>query len=112
MNLALQQYLAGKWHRPFSPADITILDLYPLVLVIELFGQFLSNHCILFMIDKTGVVVIINTTISKNRGIIRLVRHIVLACLKYNIFFTCRHVPGYQNVIADRLSRFQFVEAR
>ena len=35
-----KKWVAGKWHRPFSSADITLLELYPLVLVIELFGQF------------------------------------------------------------------------
>ena len=66
----------------------------------------------MFMTDNTGVVGIVNTITSKNSGIMRLIRQLVLACLKYNISFTCRHVPGYQKVIADRLSRFQFVESR
>ena len=35
-----KKWVARKWHRPFSPADITLLELCPLVLVIELFGQF------------------------------------------------------------------------
>ena len=105
-----KKWVSGKRHRPLSSADITLLELYPLVLAIELFGQFLSNHCILFMTDNTRVVGIVNTTTSKDRGIMRLVRH--LACLKYNISFRCKHVPGYQNVIDDRLSRFQFVETR
>ena len=105
-------WVAGKRHRPFSSADITLLELCPLVLVTELFGQFVSNHSILFMTNNTGVVGIVNTTTSKNRSIMRLVRQLVLACLKYNILFRCKHVPGYQNVITGRLSRFQFVEAR
>ena len=39
----------------------------------------------------------------------KLVRRLVLACLKYNVLFRCRHVPGYENVIADHLSRLQNV---
>ena len=34
---------------------------------------------------------IFNTTTSKNRGIMRLVRQLVLACLKCNILFRCKH---------------------
>ena len=70
------------------------------------------NHCILVMIDNTGVVAIFNTTTSKNRGIMRLVRQLVLACLKCNILFRCKHGTRLPNVIAHRLSRFQFVEAK
>ena len=33
------------------------------------------------------------------------VRRQVLACLKYNILFRARHVPGVKNVLADSLSR-------
>ena len=42
----------------------------------------------------------------------KLVRQLVLACLKYNILFRSRHIPGYQNVIADHLSRLQIDKAR
>ena len=58
----LKNCLAGKWHRIFSSTDITLLQLYSLVLVTEFFGQFLSNNCIMCMIVNTGVVGIVNTT--------------------------------------------------
>jgi len=37
----------------------------------------------------------------------RLVRFFVLQCLKLNIAFYAKHIPGSQNDIADALSRFQ-----
>ena len=66
--------IAGKWHRSFSSADITLLELYPLVLVTKLFGWYLANHSIIFMTDNSGVVEIVNV-------------------------FRCQNVPGFQNVI-------------
>ena len=42
----------------------------------------------------------------------KLFQQLVLARLRYNILFRFRHVPGYQNVIADHLSRLQFGKAR
>ena len=68
--------------------------------------------CILIMSDNSSVVNIVNKTTSKNGEIMKLVRQLVSACLRYNILFRCKHVPGYQNVIADHLSRFQTTEAR
>ena len=35
------------------------------------------------------------------------VRRLVLVCLKYNIYFKSKHVPGSQNKFADSLSRLQ-----
>ena len=107
-----KKWVAGRWHRPFTSADITLLELFPLVLATKLFGKLLANHCIIFMSDNSGVVDIVNKCTSKNRAIMKLVRRLVLACLKYNVLFRCRHVPGYENVIADHLSRLQIGKAR
>ena len=107
-----KKWVAGKWHRSFSSADITLLELYPLVLLTGMFGDYFANHCILFMTDNAGVVEIVNKLSSKNQQIMKLVRMLVLFCLKYNILFRCQHVPGYQNIIADHLSRFQIDEAK
>ena len=93
-------WVAGSWHNPFTSADITLLGLYPLVLATKLFGKFLANHCKLFMADNSGVVDIINKSTFNNRAIIKVLRKLVLACLKYNILFRSRHVPGNQNIIA------------
>lgn len=71
-----------------------------LVRVTEMFGRYLANHNILFMTDNSGVIEIVNKISS------------VLACLKYNILIRYQHVPGFQNTIADHLSRFQIDEAK
>ena len=107
-----RKWVAGAWHKPFTSSDITLLELYPLILATELFGQYLANLCIVVMSDNFGVVEIINKTTSRNRAIMKLVRRLVLACLRYTILVRSRHVPGYQNVIADHLSRLQLDKAR
>jgi hypothetical protein len=42
----------------------------------------------------------------------KLVRRLVLAALKYNIFFRAKHIPGKHNIVCDLLSRFSFQKAR
>ena len=64
------------------------------------------------MTDNMGVVSIINKQTSRCKRIMILVRILVLACLKHNILFRAKHIPGKYNVIADKLSRLQFAEAR
>ena len=47
-----EKQVAGRRHRPFTSADITLLELCPLLLAAELFGKLLANHCIIFMPDR------------------------------------------------------------
>ena len=70
-----KKWVAGSWHEYFTSADITLLELCPVVFATELFEKYFANHGILFM------------TISTNRPIMKLVRQLVLACLTFNILF-------------------------
>ena len=63
-----KKWIAGAWHKRFDSSDITLLELYPLVLATEMFGQYLSNQCILFMSDNSGVVDIINKNHLRESG--------------------------------------------
>ena len=40
-----------------------------------------------------------------------LVRRLVVTCMLKNIYIYSEHIPGYQNVVADRFSRFQNAQA-
>ena len=42
----------------------------------------------------------------------KLLRFFVLKCLKFNISYRARHVPGKINCIANALSRFQMSRFR
>ena len=53
----------------------------------------------------------INAQSSKEPAVMLLIRKLVLSCMLYNIRFKASHVPGFQNVLADKLSRSQVQEA-
>ena len=55
----------------------------------------------------TSLVVIINSKHSMSPQAIDLVWAITHQTLKYNFAFTAAHIPGWDNSIADSLSRFQ-----
>ena len=55
----------------------------------------------------TSLVAIINSKHSKPTQVIDLVRAITRQTLKYNFAVTAAHIPGWDNSIADSLSRFQ-----
>ena len=67
----------------------------------------MANRCVLFFTDNAALVEIINKQTSKHKSVMVLLRDLVLSCLRYNILFRARHVPGLQNSQADYISRFQ-----
>lgn len=101
-------WFATEWPDQFRHLHITVLELFPIVLAMEIWGSQFQNHKILFLTDNEAVVAIINKTSSKDKIIMKLVRRLVLICLRNNILFKAKHVPGKQNVIADKLSRLDF----
>ena len=72
----------------------------------------MSNHSVTFMSDNQAVVQVINNMSSKDKHMMALLRPLVLACLKHNILFRARHLPGIVNTNADLLSRLKVEEFR
>jgi len=101
------RWFYGKWQTPQDKTNIAVLELYPIVLAVQMYGSSMANHAITFVSDNEAVVAVINKTTSKHKQIMALVRTLVSACLKYNILFNSRHLPGVDNTLADSLSRFQ-----
>ena len=86
-------------------SDITFLELFPVVVALQLWGQKLKNKKLLFNIDNQAVVTIINKKSSKSTRVMSLVRKLVFVTLRYNILVKPQHISGSLNLIADALSR-------
>ena len=72
----------------------------------------MQNKKILFFCDNLSVVSIVNNQTSPDNNLMELVRHLVLTCLKNNIVFRAKHIPGVQNKISDAISRWQMDKFR
>ena len=114
-------YFEGKWAQARWPSnwenteilnDITFLELFPVVVAVNIWGPHLKNKKILFHVDNQAVVVIINKKSSKSQRVMSLVRKLVLACLDFNILLRAEHISGRFNSIADILSRCDFQKFR
>ena len=92
--------------------NIAILELYPIVLAIHLFGYCLANKRILFSTDNLAIVHVLNKQTSKDKNIMCLMRNLVRSCLDLNILFRAKHIPGVFNTKADALSRLQIEKFR
>lgn len=102
-----QSWFFGLWDKNWLEMSITIKELYPIVLAIELWGHKLANKSVCFNCDNEALVFILNKQTSKERQLMFLVRKLVLLSLKHNILFIARHIPGKFNILSDALSRLQ-----
>ena len=106
------QWFMHTWPPAFSDMHINILELFPIVLAVELWGADMANQRILFLSDNEATVYVVNKMSSKDPIMMKLVRRLVVATMKHNIVFRCKHVPGKTNYVADNLSRFQLQDAK
>ena len=63
----------------------------------------MSNKRITSFTDNAALVDVINKQTSKESKVMVLVRHLVLTCLRHNILFRAKHIPGFLNLQADHL---------
>ena len=101
-----------QWHTMGITKDITLLEFFPLLVAILIWGEVIQNKKILFKCDNQSVVNIVNNQSSKSDKIMVLVRAFTLHCLKWNIMFKAEYVPGIDNTLADSLSRLQIERFR
>lgn len=59
------------------------------------------------MTDNESVVHLINKQASRDPYLLSLIRKMLLICLRNNLLFRAKHLPGVQNGLADSLSRLQ-----
>lgn len=102
-----RNYFYGAWPSNMQDLHIQVLELYPIMLAVHMYGHLMSNHSVTFMSDNQSVVYVVNKMSSKDKWLMTLIRPLVLACLKHNILFRARFLPGAVNTNADLLSRLK-----
>ena len=95
----------GKWPPRWDHKNIAILEFYPIVLSLHLWGEAMCNQCILFCTYNESLVHVTNKQSCKDKSVFARKRFPI--CLHYNIVFKAKHIPGVRNKLADSLSRLQ-----
>lgn len=93
------------WPEQWAGINIAILDFYPVVLSLYLWGIEMQNRCMLFFTNNEALVYVINKQSCNDKGLMFFVTKLVLICLQNNILFKAKHVPGVHNILADSFSR-------
>lgn len=60
-----------------------------------------------FFTDNEALVYVINKQSCRDVSLMHFVPKLVAICLKFNILFKAKHIPGVCNSLADSLSRLQ-----
>lgn len=97
----------GEWPINLKFQNIAILEFYPIVLSLYLWGGAMSNQCTVFFTDNESLVHVINKQTCKDKALMFFVRKLVFICLLHNIIFKAKHIPGIHYNLANALSRLQ-----
>lgn len=106
-----KSWCSGTWPNRWRKFHISVLELYPIVLSVLVWGKVMSDKCVIFHTDNEGIVHVINNLSSPHKTLMILIRKLVVATMGNNIMFRAVYFPGEENTLADALSRFQFVRA-
>ena len=106
-NSWIQAPYSKKWQK----CHITVLELFPILVLIAIFGKNFKNSTIIFYTDNMAVKHILTKLTSKDSTIMLLVRKLVLLLTELNIDLRSRHIKGTKNILSDRISRFQTTDA-
>ena len=82
------------WHQTGLTKDITLLELFPIVVALFIWEEKFRNKKIKFNCDNSAVVHILNKLSSKINNVMPLVRILTLKCLKLNVVIKGQHVSG------------------
>lgn len=98
-------WLQCKWPESWACLDITVLELYPIFVLINIFGPKIANSKVIFHCDNLAIVHVINKQSSKSKPVMSVLRKLVLSLLHHKILLKAQHIPGSNNIICDYLSR-------
>ena len=103
----LNEHMArGSWSLPESKLHINYLELKAVFLALKEFQDLCTDKIVLVATDNTTVVPYINKEGGMRSGsLCALLWRILTWCTRKQVTLKARHIPGWFNVVADKLSR-------
>ena len=98
-------YAPEHAHLHHSHTQIAWCELLAVVACATTYGPLLHGQSLLFHVDNSTDVHIINRQATRSRALAGLLRQLYSLALQHNLSIRARHRPGVDNVLADFLSR-------
>ena len=106
------EWFCGKWPMAWRLFNVAVLELYPIMAAVHVWGEAWANKSVCFFTDNEALIPTTNNQTSHEPHIMALLRPLVLACLRFNINYAACHIPGRINNLANKLSHLQVDEFR
>ncbi len=100
-------WIQGVWPSKWKDFHINILELCPILALVETFSHKFRNSVIHFHCDNSSVDDVFNKQSTKDSVIMVIVRRMVLRLLDLKTRFVAVHILGVTNHLCDALSWFQ-----
>ena len=107
----LEGELREVWH--YSPEESApqqssnYRELDTVLKVVELWGERLEGRRVLVRSDNSTAVSVANRKGTNSANLLGLSERLVEGCARHDIDLAAIHIPGEENLLADRLSRFK-----
>lgn len=82
------------WREASFYGNLALLELFPIVVALEIWGERLQNKRVWLLCDNLGVVQAVNRQTANSPPVVSLLRQFVLKCLMLNSHCTVVHVTG------------------
>ena len=102
-----KSWIQGAYPPSWQSKHITLLELYPLYILLAMYGTQFAHSVVTFLCDNEAVCYIVNKLTCREKLIMFFVRKLVLLIIKLNIDIRAQHVRGIDNDLCDAISRFQ-----
>ena len=100
------RWIQGRWTDSQAAHSIDWKELFAVVAACSTWGSEWPQLRILIHCDNMVVVECIRSGTSRSPALMVLLRELFFECAGHNFTVSAKHIPGANNTIADRLSRF------
>lgn len=83
-----ENWFAVRWPLEFQNYHINVLELFPIVVAVEIWRDNMANHKVLVLSGGEATVHVINNMTSQDKIIMRFVRRLVVAAMRFNVDFS------------------------
>ena len=112
-STAIGAYFQGDWVYSYLPADapqvapmhINYKEAFAIYIAGRRWAPFWANHHVIIQCDNEAAVAMINKGSTRNTTVMAWLRHLFWLSAAHNFRITAIHIPGKNNIVADRISR-------
>jgi hypothetical protein len=104
----MDDWVYYAWETDFPElrgAHINVLELFTAYLALKRWAPFLRGKHVVIRSDNMSTVAALNNTTSRSPELMRVIREIFWLSVEADVVISGVYLPGYLNVLADKISR-------